>query len=210
MEKLIEYKNVNVSTKIIEKARYLFNQIGVRNTTMDDLARELGISKKTLYKEIDNKADLVRICVLSDLKAMENKIKDISAKYDNAIEEMLVINEEIIDDIKVYHPSVLHDLMKFYPECCEMIETHKSSFAHQSIANNLAKGIKQGFYREDIRIELVTLFQINLSMLPLEQKVMLYDTKDMFFEILKFYIHAITTPKGIKEFYELINKRDKK
>ena len=52
--------------KIFEKARNLFYSVGVRNTTMDDLAKELGISKKTLYKEIDNKADLVKFCVEYD------------------------------------------------------------------------------------------------------------------------------------------------
>lgn len=207
MRNLIQIEEKCIPAKIFEKARYLFNRIGVRNTTMDDLAKELGISKKTLYKEIDNKADLVKLCIQYDLKRMEEKIQEISSSYENAIEELLVINDTIIEDIKVYHPTMLHDLTKFYPESCELIENHKASFAQKSISGNLEKGIQQGLYRKDINTSLVTLFQLNLSTLPLEQTHLGYDTKLLYSEILKYNIYAIATPKGIEIFNQLTKKQ---
>lgn len=195
-----------VPSKIFEKARQLFSRIGVRNTTMDELAKELGISKKTLYKEIDNKADLVKFCVKHDLDEIENKIKDISASCENAIEELLQISETINEDIKLYHPGLLRDLTKFYPECSAMIENHKNSFAQNNISSNLKKGIEQGLYRNDINIELATTFQLHLCLLPFEIENKTYNTVEVYQEILKYNLFAIATPKGIEQFHLLQEK----
>ena len=157
-----------VPSKIFEKARQLFSRIGVRNTTMDDLAKELGISKKTLYKEIDNKADLVKFCVEYDLRCDEKAILAISENTENAIEELLLIAAHIHAELQMFHPSIIQDLMKFYPESWLMIEQHRDIFAKKNIANNLRKGIEQGLYRKDINVDMVTMLQLNLSFLPLQ------------------------------------------
>lgn len=196
-----------VSFKIFEKARELFNKIGVRNTTMDDLAKELGISKKTLYKEIDNKADLVKLCVQSDLSEMEQKVNKIAAQYDNAIEELLMIGVSIKEDLQLYHPTVLHDITKFYPESRDLIENHKKTFAYTNIIKNLDKGIAQGLYRADINTSLIAQFQLHLSLLPFEMNNEKYSTAQLYHEILKYNIYAIATPKGVNMLEELLNKQ---
>lgn len=195
-----------ISPKIFEKAHLLFNRVGVRNTTMDDLAKELGISKKTLYKEIDNKADLVKICIQNDLKDIENRILQVSAKAKNAIEELLLIASTINEDIQLYHPSILHDITKFYPESRALIEEHKANFAQKSISDNLLKGIDQGLYKKDINVELFTMFQLHLCLLPLELSTTSYKTTDVYNEILKYNLYAIATPKGMLEFERLLKK----
>lgn len=195
-----------IALKTFEKARQLFNRIGVRNTTMNDLAKELGISKKTLYKEIENKADLVKLCVTYDLDTIENKIKSISSSCENAIEELLQIATVINEDIKLYHPAMLQDLNKFYPECSILIENHKNTFAQNNVVTNLKKGIQQGLYREDINIELATTIQLHLSLLPFEIENKNYNTIEIYQEILKYNIYAIATPKGIEQFNLLQEK----
>ncbi|MFN8282613.1 MAG: TetR/AcrR family transcriptional regulator [Chitinophagales bacterium] len=202
----ITKQNNCTASKIFEKARQLFNRIGVRNTTMDDLAKELGISKKTLYKEIDNKADLVKFCVQYDLKEIENKIAQISNSCENAIEELLLIGASINEDLQLYHPTILHDIEKFYPESRQLIEQHKSTFAQKSISTNLKKGIKQGLYRKDINIEMFTMFQLHLCLLPFQLSNSNYKTRDVYNEILAYNLYAIATPKGIEEFQQLIKK----
>lgn len=199
-------KNENsISAKIFEKARRLFNTVGIRNTTMDDLARELGMSKKTLYKEIDNKADLVKFCVLYDLDGMEKKIRSISDNCENAIEELLLIAAVINEDLRLYHPSLLTDITKFYPESREIIEQHKEHFARKNISDNLKKGIKQGLYRKDLNIEMVTALQLHLSLLPFEISTK-FPAMEMYKEVLTYNIHAIATPKGTALFQQLIKK----
>jgi AcrR family transcriptional regulator len=201
-----EERNTLRSSKIFEKARALFNTVGIRNTTMDDLARELGISKKTLYKTIDNKADLVRFCVQYDLDETEKRIKSISASCENAIEELLRIAVIINEDLQQYHPSLLHDITKFYPESRELIERHKETFAQKNISDNLKKGIKQGLYRKDLNIELTTLFQLHLCLLPFEISNPQVKSMDVYKEVLRYNLFSIATPKGIEQFQQLIKK----
>ena len=196
-----------IPSKIFEKARYLFNRIGVRNTTMDDLAKELGISKKTLYKEIENKADLVKFCVKYDLQQDEAAINAISESTENAIEELLLIGAHVNKELQLFHPSMLRDITKFYPESWALIEHHIDTFAKKNVSDNLKKGIKQGLYRKDINADLVTLFQLNLCLLPLEGAYNTYKPAEVHQEMMKYNFYAIATPKGIELFQQLIKNK---
>ncbi len=193
-----------IASKVFEKARYLFNTIGIRNTTMDDLAKELGISKKTLYKEVENKADLVKFCIEYDLSQDKQLINSISENTENAIEELVLIAAHINKELQIYHPSILKDLTKLYPECWTLIENHKDTFIQKNISDNIKKGIKQGLYREDIDAELATIIQLHLCFLPLENGYHNYNASQIYREILKYNLYAIATPKGIKLFEKLI------
>ncbi len=198
--------NLALHSKIFEKARNLFFKQGVRNTTMDELVQELGISKKTLYKEFPNKADLVRFCVESKLKEDEEAIHDISRNTDNAIEELLLIAIHIHNELQLFHPTIVHDLMKFYPESWQLVECHRDAFAGNNIAKNLRKGIKQGYFRKEISIEITTLIQLQLSFLPLQPIQSEHKPTDIYLEVLKYNIYAIATPAGIELFQKLIKK----
>ncbi len=195
-----------IAAKIFEKAHKLFYTVGVRNTTMDDLARELGISKKTLYKEIDNKADLVKFCVEYDLKRDQNAILAIAENTENAIEELLLIAAHINAELQSFHPSMMRDLVKFYPESWLLIENHRDCFAKMNISDNLKKGIKQGLFRKDINVEMVTMLQLHLCFLPLQLDGKNYKPADVYIEILKYNFYAIATPKGIEVFQQLLKK----
>lgn len=214
MENLLE--NIKTAenctaSKIFEKARDLFSKVGVRNTTMDDIAKELGISKKTLYKEIETKADLVKFCVQYDLQQDEATINAISANTENAIEELLQIGAHVTKELQLYHPSMLRDITKFYPESWSLIEQHIEVFAKKNIYENLKKGIKQGLYRKDINIEMVTLLQLNLSLLPLNDKQQTnFQPAEIHLEIMKYNLYAIATTEGIKLFEQLIKNKNKR
>jgi AcrR family transcriptional regulator len=195
-----------ITSKVFEKARHLFNTVGVRNTTMDDLAKALGISKKTLYKEVENKADLVRFCIQYDLNQDEKTIHEISKNTENAIEELVLIAAHINKELQIYHPSILKDITKLYPECWMLIESHKDTFVQKNISDNIKKGIKQGLYRKDVNVELATIIQLHLCFLPLENVHQHYRPNEIYQEILRYNLYAIATPKGVELFDELIKK----
>ena len=195
-----------IASKVFEKARHLFNTVGVRNTTMDDLAKELGISKKTLYKEVENKADLVKFCVQYDLNQDEKLINSISENTENAIEELVLIAAHISKELQIYHPSILKDITKLYPESWTLIENHKDTFVKKNISDNIKKGIKQGLYRKDVNAELATILQLHLCFLPLENIYNNYNPTQVYQEILRYNLYAIATPKGIELFEQLIKK----
>ncbi len=203
-----KYKETDreLTNKVFEKAGELFRTIGVRNTTMDDLARELGISKKTLYKVIDNKADLVYLCVQLDLQQKEREIEHIAKHTENAIEEMLKIGALIHTSLQIFHPATIYDLTKFYPEAWKLIENHKENFAKNIIRNNLKKGIKQGLYRKDITVELVAAFNMYLSNFCITEAPKGVKPDVVYKESLSYHIHAIADDKGIEQFQQLIKK----
>jgi AcrR family transcriptional regulator len=203
-----KYKETDreLANKIFEKARELFRTIGVRNTTMDDLARGLGISKKTLYKVIDNKADLVHFCVQYDLQQKEREIEHIVKNTDNAIEEMLLIGALIHTSLQLFHPATIHDLTKFFPEAWKLIENHKENFAKNILQNNLKKGIKQGLYRKDISVELVAAFNMHLSNFCIAESPKDIKPDVVYKESLSYHMHAIADTKGIEQFHQLIKK----
>lgn len=207
-ESNIQHQDELIVSKIYEKATELFRTIGVRNTTMDDLAKELGISKKTLYKVISNKADLVLFCVSKDIDAREQELKEIEKQATNAIEEMILVGKVIYNSLQIFHPSTIHDLMKFYPESWEKIEEHKVSFANNLIKKNIKEGIAQELYREDIDTELVADFYVSLTTLSLHNYSghPKYAVSQVFKEILTYHINAIALPKGKILFYELFNQ----
>jgi AcrR family transcriptional regulator len=195
-----------ISEKIFEKACSLFFSIGIRNTTMDDLAKELGISKKTLYKEFDNKADLVRFCVAYELKKNEKTFQERADNTENAIEELVLSAVDIHADLQQFHPSIIQDLMKFYPESWNLIEHHRDIFAKNNIENNLKKGIKQGVYRKDINIEIVAALCLQLSFFSLHFDHKGHQVSEVYLEVLRYNVHAIATQKGIELFEQLIKK----
>lgn len=203
-----KYKETDreLANKVFDKAGELFRTIGVRNTTMDDLARGLGISKKTLYKVIDNKADLVYLCVQLDLKQKEQETELITKKTENAIEEMLLIGALIYKSLQLFHPATIHDLTKFYPEAWKLIEDHKEHFAKNVIRNNLKKGVKQGLYRRDVSIELAAVFNMYLSNSCLSEPPKGMKPDVVYKESLAYHIHAIASIKGLEQFQQLIKK----
>ncbi|HNF49261.1 MAG TPA: hypothetical protein PLF48_07785, partial [Chitinophagales bacterium] len=153
-----------------------------------------------------NKADLVHFCVAMDLKEDEREIHAISEKTDNAIEELLQIGLHIQEELKIFHPAIINDLMKFFPESWTLVENHRDVFAHKNIARNIKKGIKQGYFRKEISIEITTLIQLQLSFLPLQPIQSEHKPTDIHLEVLKYNIYAIATPAGIELFQKLIKK----
>lgn len=195
--------------QIFLKAEQLFMSIGIRNTTMDDLARELGISKKTLYKTIDNKADLVHKCVLFDIAKKQQEILELQQNTENAIEQMLKIGALILSSISRYKISIIHDLMKFYPESWQLVINHKRSFVKEIIEKNIKTGIKQGLYREDINSDIYSKFFIHGSDICLNPEFFSeheYLFPNTFKEFLVYHLKALVATPTDKKLLQKINK----
>jgi len=195
--------------QIFCKAEYLFINVGIRNTTMDDLASELGISKKTLYKTIDNKADLIHKCLLFDINRKEEELFKLQKDSKDALDEMLKIGTQIFVSIGRYKISVVHDLMKFYPESWQLITKHKENFTKKIIEDNLKKGIAQGIYRKDINTDMYAKFFIygtdnclDMQIFPEEA----YTYSNVFKEFFIYHLHGIIANTSDKKIINQINK----
>ncbi len=139
----------------ITQALGVFMKYGIKSVTMDDLARHLGMSKKTIYTFVKDKNDLVNKAL--DLQHSEEKqiMESICEKGLNAIDEMFEIGHFVSGMLNELHPSIHYDLEKYHAEAFRtMLIKHETS-VYDCIFRNLEKGVKEGHYREDLNIDVI-------------------------------------------------------
>lgn len=185
--------------KIITKATDLFLKLGFKSITMDDLAGEMCISKKTIYKFFENKEILIAECTDKMHKLFRGLMQDVAAKKFNPIEENFEIRKIFKTMFNVTDTSPLYQLRKYYPEIYEKVLAQENLDGIQFMRDNLNNGIEQGYYRTDINVEMtarlyfILCFAINES-ITLEQ-----ESQKLEYAALEYHTRSIATEKGILE-----------
>lgn len=187
--------------RILQKAHELFMRYGVRSVSMDDIAAQLGMSKKTLYQFYTDKEELVD-AVLSAF--LENNRKHCVAdrqKSENAIHELLLAFDMVQEMFTNMNPSIVFDLEKYHPAVSKKIQHHKNVFMYQVIKQNLERGIQEELYRTEIDVDVITRFRIESMMLPFNTDV--FPNNRTHFvriqeQILEHFLYGLSTPKGQK------------
>ncbi len=134
--------------ELIASVAQLFMRLGIKSLTMDEIARQLGVSKKTLYKYASDKKELVSKAVQLAIDEEESLPYPKCTKQNGtAIDKIFAINTMVSEKLQSIQPAVIFDMQKYYPEAWAIMEEHKSVFIHNQIKENLAEGIKQGLYR---------------------------------------------------------------
>jgi AcrR family transcriptional regulator len=146
----------NKEKEIIRRARDIFMKYGIRSVSMDDISRDLAISKKTLYQYFDNKHELLKHVLEYSFEDFDNTIQEILRKDQNAIDDLIEMSIKINMHIQYAHPSVNFDLQKYYPELFRENQQKKRSYAAHYIKENIIKGIREGVYRKDLNIDLIS------------------------------------------------------
>ena len=193
---------------ILSKVAELFQKYGIKSVTMDDIARELSVSKKTLYNYFTDKNDLVKKFVA---EVLDNKSHEtiFLSEHLNAIEELIFVNKHVNQMLKDYNPSMFFDLRKYYPETHnEMIKMRRGKI-HDAILANLKKGKIEGVYRTEMNEEIIAKLHISRLDGLIESKYFTIEefTSQQFAnEIFIYHIRGIANEKGIKILEELIKK----
>jgi len=194
-------------TKILVQATAIYMKYGVKSVTMDEMARQLGISKKTLYVYVADKNDLVEKCVLMVHEGEICQIGIINEKSKNAIDEILEISRFVSGELKKIHPSIFFDLAKYHPEALKIMTNHKQEFVRGCVINNLQKGIEQGVYRKNLNVEVLsTIYQATIDHIILGD---IFPTSEVSMEIIykeffRYHINGIASAKGLNYLNELI------
>lgn len=141
--------------KILRESARLFSKYGIRSLSMDDLCRELGISKKTIYQYVDSKSDLIaRILQNAFGKQGDEMLEFIEGEH-NAIDELLAVSRKVCQNMQNFNPSIIFDLQKYYPEIYKIHYDAKMIAIFNDIRANINKGIAEGLYRDDLDVNLV-------------------------------------------------------
>lgn len=184
---------------IIDKVEQVFMRYGIKSVTMDDLARELGHSKKTLYQYFDNKDDLVAHVMKYHVEHTQQIIQGILDRAENAIDAYLQINQHHYQFMREMNPSILYDIQKYYPSSWHHFNLHKNEFVKGVIRDNLQQGIDEGLFRPDMNVDVIALFYI-YKMEVFADAQLLHEhgleRTECLPEIVKYHLLGITTPKG--------------
>jgi len=147
--------------QILAKVRELYMRYGIKSITMDDVASALSISKKTLYKYVVDKDDLVGKIVEQEIEIQKNDSSCILKSNLNAIEELLMVSKMVNHKLKEINPSTEYDLRKYYPHHYQRLVTSRRERMYQNIVANIKKGKEEGLYRNELDNDVIGKLQVS-------------------------------------------------
>jgi AcrR family transcriptional regulator len=157
--------NMETKDRILTRASALFLRNGIKSVSMDDIATDLGMSKKTLYKTFTSKDDIVLAVMTTHLCQAQGECTLVASTAANAVEEMLNLSAWADKEFSNVHPSIFYDLKKYHPDAWALFSAHKGNFILDQIAKNLRRGIAEGLFRPDLDVEVLA--RLNLAQIEL-------------------------------------------
>ncbi|PCH67208.1 MAG: TetR family transcriptional regulator [Bacteroidetes bacterium] len=191
----------NTEHRIVEKATSLYTQYGIRTISMDDIARDLAISKKTIYKYFKDKKELVHSVTNGLISRAQNMCQSKIDASTSAVDELFKIIEFINIFFQNLNPSLVYDLEKYYPESFKVFQKHQNEFVLDRIQENLRRGIDERTYLPNLNIAIVArlrLGQIRLAFSPSLFPPDKFELKKVQLTSMELYMMGITTEKGRK------------
>jgi TetR/AcrR family transcriptional regulator, cholesterol catabolism regulator len=192
---------MDVKTEIVVRSEQLFMRVGVKSVTMDDISRELGMSKKTIYQHFDNKDSLIEAVINTHVEREQSCTESIISSAKDALDEVKKIGVFLASTIEDVSPSTLFDLQKYYYKSWEILMKKQDEHIINSIVRNIEKGIAEGNYRPDVNPDVIARIYAKATYMIVEEIAnpnSKFSRKEMIWELHNYHIHAIATPKGLK------------
>lgn len=187
---------------IIQESDKLFCQYGFKSVTMDDIARQLGISKKTIYQHFKDKDELVNILIREKLDRQECVMKDGHNHAENAVHELFFAIRNIHELLNNMNAKLFYDLQKYHPKAWLFFQEFKAQKLRHTISVNLSRGIKEGYYRTDLNVDMLTQLRLNQIDLIFNQNdhytMNKYSIAQVMAEITEHFLYGICNQKGLE------------
>jgi len=192
-----------VKENIIAESIHLFLKNGLRSVTMDDIARHLGISKKTIYQHFKDKEEIIIQSTAAVFEAETKMMEEIEKVSENAVEHLYKQTIWLRERIKNTSTTALYDMKKYYHNAWVKYKCYKHDVVYNSVIRNLKRGIKEGLFRSDINPEILAQFRIGQIELSFEKdlfpgnKFTLVEIHEQLFE---HFTYGILSEKGLDLF----------
>lgn len=185
--------------KILNKAEELFFRVGIKSVTMDDLSRELGMSKKTIYLSVDNKKDLVEKVMQRYIDKEACFLQEMQINKLNAIDIIVEIVKHVHNSLSNLPLSAIYDLNKYYPKSWGLFNGFKKKFIFESMESIIKKGKEEGLFRASINETLIAKFYLisiegtlNPNNFPSNE----FDFKETYLEYVLYHLHGLVSDQG--------------
>ena len=194
--------------KLLAKSAEMFLNLGVKSVTMDEIAAEMGISKKTIYAHFSTKTKLIEATALYVFENISCGIDEIREENKDPLEELYIIKNFALDHLKDEKSSPQYQLQKYYPKIFTTIKTRQQEMMKGLIMENLKRGIDQGVYRKDLPLDFTSRIYF-VGMLGIKDRELfpdkIYSTNELVEKHLEYHLRAIVTEKGLQKLNELLN-----
>jgi TetR/AcrR family transcriptional regulator, cholesterol catabolism regulator len=204
---------MDAKQRILLKAHELFNRYGIRSVSMDDIAAQLGMSKKTLYQYFVDKEELVRAVISSEIDSKMADCCRYQEEGENPIHEVFLSFDQVSQMFASMNPSILFDMEKYHPSAFRKFKEFQTGFLYEIIRNNLDRGVKEGLYREDIDIDTLSRYRIHTIMLSFNQEVFPNNRTHLVHiehQLFEHFLYGLATTKGEKLIQKYKHQRTKK
>jgi AcrR family transcriptional regulator len=191
----------DIKEKILKGSEELFMKYGVRSISMDDIARHLSVSKKTIYQHFTDKEEIVTQVSQTHLDRNVSLMNGLCDDAENAIDELSKISVFIKQNMEDMNPSLLFDLRKYHPKAWEVWMDHKNKYIYESVVRNLNQGIEDGHFRPEIKTEIIAATRMVLIEAAFDELIFPKDKFNLVevqSEIFDHFVYGICTEKGRK------------
>lgn len=192
--------------QIIQGAFRLFYKYGIRSISMDDICRELCMSKKTVYQYFKNKEELVAKGLEAETVKESCQYTSIHENFPNPIDALLEVSKLTCQLLAEINPNFIYDLKKYYPEIYKNYIDHTRTHVYNKIRENMLRGIEEGVYRPELSVDLISRLYVQKLEDIMDGEFNIPDEKVAINKIFKVmfenHIRGISTPIGVKYFEE--------
>lgn len=202
-----DFLNEIMETKerIIKGAEELFFKYGIKSVTMDDIAKHLAISKKTIYQFYSDKNEVVETLMKMKLKEDECELNEILNTSENVIVEVFNLMKHMGAMFSKINPNIFYDLQKYHPNAWKLFQQFKEEFMAKMVEGSIVRGIKEGLVRPDVNPKILARLRMEEVAMGFNPQVFSPDKFKMLevqMALLDHFLHGICTLKG----HKLINK----
>ncbi|HEY0030079.1 MAG TPA: TetR/AcrR family transcriptional regulator [Bacteroidia bacterium] len=191
--------------RILQGAEELFFKYGIKSITMDDIAKHLAISKKTIYQFFADKNELVEILMATKLKEDECEFRQIQEESDNVVVEVFNMMKYMGIMFSKVNPNIFYDLQKYHPNAWKLFKIFKEDCMAKMIESSIERGVKEGLVRPDLNAKIIARLRIEEVEMGLNSEIFPPDKfkmLDVQLTMIDHFLHGICTLKG----HKLINK----
>ncbi len=192
---------------LLERVNDVYIKKGVKRTTMDDMAKTLNVSKKTLYKHVKNRKELVMKSTYFHVSRDREKITEIQNKNYNPILEQYELTKFVIETISKINPVLHSDLENYFPEAWAYLNQYFNDFVFEILYRNLLRGQSEGVYHKFFKPEIIARFfatRIDVifdgELFPESE----FNFKEVYVEYMIYHLNSIVSEKG----KEILNALD--
>ncbi|MBC7452014.1 MAG: TetR/AcrR family transcriptional regulator [Cytophagales bacterium] len=193
-----------IKSRIITEADTLFLKFGVKSITMDEIAKNVGMSKKTIYQHVNDKDELVKLIMQAQMDHQELQVQLIHATSKDPVDEVLRLSDYLGTVFANMNPFVLMEIQRYHPKAFDIYLSYKETCLLTCMYENLKWGIEMGLYRPEINIDILSrlrMQEVEWGFNPqiFKESVKLHEIQ---IQLIEHFLYGICTLKG----HKLINK----